>query len=104
MLARILLLALPMEVEDAEAAAKSLAPSAEQIERWAGGEALAVLAELVEAVEPELQEKILEAALAKLLVTLRIPPSLAAEMAAAMHFEPADLIPCLTDPSFSPLC
>ena len=48
-----LLLALPMDVEDADAAAESLAPSAEQMERWAGGEALAVLAELVKAVEPE---------------------------------------------------
>ena len=30
-----MLLALPMEVEDAEVAAKSLAPNAEQIERFA---------------------------------------------------------------------
>eukprot|EP01049_Picozoa_sp_SAG25_P015239 SAG25_NODE_3019_length_1266_cov_1.215081_1_plen_422_part_11 len=100
------LLAVPVDVDDAEAAAEAFAPTAEQIERWAGGEVLAVLAELTEAVDdhPELQRKLLMAALAKLLRGLRLPPTLALDMAAAMmQFEPAVLLlPCLKDPSQLP--
>eukprot|EP01049_Picozoa_sp_SAG25_P019327 SAG25_NODE_6018_length_596_cov_0.845070_1_plen_149_part_01 len=99
------LLAVPVEVDDAEAAAEVFAPTAEQLERWAGGEVLAVLAELIEAVDdyPELQRRLLTAALAKLVRGLRLPPTLALDMASAMHFEPAVLIlPCLKDPSQLP--
>ena len=41
-------------------------------------------------------------ALAKLLLGLRLPASLAADMAATMHFEPRDLVPCLSDPGQLP--
>jgi hypothetical protein len=50
----------------------------------------------------QLQHKVLAAALAKLLQALKIPDTLAVEVADALHLEPADFIPCLADPTLLP--
>jgi hypothetical protein len=104
-LAQLLVRLLGLEPIDAEAAAAALAPTVEQIERLAAdpGSLFTVLSELTEAVQPvQLQHKVLAAALAKLLQALKIPDTLAVEVADALHLEPADFIPCLADPTLLP--
>jgi hypothetical protein len=104
-LTELLVRLLGLEPNDAEAAAAALTPTAEQIERLAADadSLLTVLSELAEAVQPvQLQHKILTAALAKLLQTLKIPDTLAVEVADALHLEPVDFIPCLADATLLP--
>eukprot|EP01049_Picozoa_sp_SAG25_P009825 SAG25_NODE_1010_length_4313_cov_1.562411_1_plen_1437_part_11 len=96
-----LLQALGMEAEDAKEAAKALAPTNDQMERL-DDEGLAVLGELVGGVPQHIQEKVLTAALTKLLIGLHLPEALASDVAQAIHLDPQQLIPCLTEPAQLP--
>ena len=96
-----LLQTLGMEPDKASAAAEALKPSEEQMERL-DDEGLAVLGEMVGGVPHDIQEQILTTVLVKLLTKLRLPETLASDIAQAVRLDSDELLPCLSDSDLLP--